>query len=99
MRSMRKSSDIGSALPAIVLIAAVCFNAILAIINGHVVALAQVHVVLAEIAIYAVALAIIITHADRSMLPWFLLTLFIVVMGLLIGLGNGSFNPNISGTS
>jgi putative polymerase len=90
---MRRSLDISSALPAIVLIAAVCFNAVLAIINGHVVALARTHVVLAEIAIYAVALGVIVSNADRRMWPWFLLALFIVLMGLLIGLGNGEFNP------
>src|SRR5882757_5216349 len=92
-RGMHRTSDTTSALPAIVLISAVCFNAVLAIINGHVVALARTHVVLAEMAIYAVALGIIVANADRRMWPWFLLTLFIILMGLLIGLGNGEFNP------
>jgi len=92
-RGMRRSLDISSALPAIVLIAAVCFNAVLAIINGHVVGLSRGQVIFAELAIYAAALAIIVTHADRRMWPWFLLTLFIILMGLLIGLGNGEFNP------
>jgi putative polymerase len=82
-----------SALSALVLIAAVCFNAVLSIINGHVMALARVHVVLAEMAIYAGALAIIVFRSDRNMWPWFLLALLIVLMGLLIALGNGEFNP------
>jgi putative polymerase len=90
---MRRTLDVSSALPAFVLICAVCFNAVLAIINGHVVVLGRGHVIFAEIAIYAAALAIIVTNADRKMWPWFLLTLFIVLMGLLIGLGNGEFNP------
>ena len=53
----------------------------------------RVHVVLAEIAVYAGALAIIVFRADRNMWPWLLLTVFIVLMGLLIALGNGEFNP------
>ena len=81
------------ALPELILIAAACFNAVLAVINGHVVGLSRAHVVLAEIAIYATALAVIVFNADRRMWPWFMLTLFILLMGLLIALGNGEFNP------
>lgn len=90
---MQRTLSFSSTVPPLVLICAVCFNAFLAIVNGHVVALARVHVVLAEISIYAAAIAIILTHADRKMLPWFLLTLFIVTLGLVIALGNGEFNP------
>ncbi|MEK9284923.1 MULTISPECIES: hypothetical protein [unclassified Bradyrhizobium] len=81
-----------SALAASVLVCAVCFNAILSIVNGHVVALARVHVVLAEVTIYAGAIAIIVSYADRKMWPWLLLALFIVSTGLLISAGNGAFN-------
>jgi putative polymerase len=81
-----------SALPEMILIAAVCFNAVLAVINGHVVALARLHVVLAEIAVYAGALAIIVFRADRNMWPWFLLAIFIVLTGLLVSLGSGALN-------
>lgn len=76
-----------------VLILAVCFNAILAMLNGHGVTLQRGHVVFAEIAIYAAALAILVFNADRRMLPWFLLAFFIVLNGLLLSLGNGAFNP------
>ena len=75
-----------------VLIFAVCFNALLSIINGHVVALQRAHVILSEIAIYAAALTIVILNADRKMSPWVLLTLFIILNGLLLSLGNGAFN-------
>jgi putative polymerase len=81
-----------SVLSELVLIGAVCFNAILAIINGHVFALQRVHVVLAEIVIYATALSLIGFNADRRMMPWFLLALFIILFGLLLALGNGAFN-------
>jgi putative polymerase len=76
-----------------VLILAVCFNAILAVLNGHGVTLQRGHVVFAEIAIYAAALAILVFNADRRMFPWFLLAFFIVLNGLLLSLGNGAFNP------
>jgi putative polymerase len=75
-----------------VLILAVCFNALLSIINGHVVALARSHVILIEITVYAAVLSIIILNADRRMLPWFLLSIFIVLNGLLLSVGNESFN-------
>lgn len=81
-----------AALPELILIAAICFNAVLSVINGHVVALARVHVVIAEILVYAGALAVIVFRADRRMWPWFMLTLFIISMGLLVSLGSGGFN-------
>jgi putative polymerase len=82
-----------SAVTECVLILAVCFNAILSIANGHGVTLQRGHVVLAEIVIYAAALTIILSNADRRMFPWFLVMLFIVLNGLLLCLGNGAFNP------
>jgi putative polymerase len=81
-----------SALPGFVLIAAVCFNAILAIINGHFVTLARAHVIFAEIAVYAGALAMIVSRADRRMWPWFLLTVFIILMGLFVSVGSDELN-------
>jgi putative polymerase len=80
------------ALSETVLIGAVCFNAILAIINGHIVGLTRSHVVFAEMAIYAGAFTIVLLRADRRMMPWFLLALFMVLLALLLSLGNGSFN-------
>jgi putative polymerase len=81
-----------SVLSEMVLIGAVLFNAILAIVNGHVLTLARTHVVLAELFIYAAALSLIFFNADRRMLPWFLLAWFIILIGLLLALGNGTFN-------
>jgi putative polymerase len=81
------------AIPQFVLIFAVSFNALLAIANGHGVTLQRGHVVVAEMAVYAAAFGTIFLNADRKMLPWFLLTVFIVLNGLVLGLGNGAFNP------
>jgi putative polymerase len=81
------------AIPEFILIFAVSFNALLAIANGHGVTLQRGHVVVAEMVVYAAAFGVIFLNADRKMLPWFLLTVFIVLNGLLIGLGNSDFNP------
>jgi putative polymerase len=90
---MNRTFSLTSVLPPTILIGAVCFNAALAIINGHVVGLTRTSVMLSEVVIYATALGVILTHADRRMLPWFLLAVFIIVNGLFIALGNGEFNP------
>jgi putative polymerase len=82
-----------SAITECILILAVCFNAILSIVNGHVASLQRGHVAFVEIAIYAAALTSLVFNADRKMLPWFLLSLFIVLNGLILCLGNGAFNP------
>src|ERR1700679_1542379 len=81
------------AITECVLILAVSFNAFLAILNGHGLTLNRGSVVVAEMAIYAATIAILMFNADRRMLPWFLLAVFIVVNGLLLSLGNGAFNP------
>jgi putative polymerase len=81
------------AIPEFVLIFAVSFNALLAIANGHGVTLQRGHVVVAEMVVYAAAFGIIFLNADRKMLPWFLLTVFIILNGVVLGLGNGDFNP------
>lgn len=90
---MRGSPSTSSDLSAIVLISAVCFNAFLAIANGHGITLSRGSVIVAEMAIYAAAIVIIFMHADRRMMPWFLLTVFIILIGLLIGLESAQFNP------
>ena len=81
------------AVPEFILIFAVCFNALLAIANGHGVTLQRGHVVVAEIVVYAAAFGTIFLNADRRMLPWFLLIVFIILNGLVLGIGNGEFNP------
>jgi putative polymerase len=93
LRFDNRARWMSAAIAECVLILAVCFNAVLAVLNGHGVTLQRGHVVFAEIAIYAAALATLVFNADRRMLPWFLLALFIVVNGLLLCLGNGVFNP------
>ena len=64
-----KPLKMNPAISECILILAVCFNAILSVVNGHVVQLQRTHVVVAEIAIYAAALAIIFFNADRKNCP------------------------------
>jgi putative polymerase len=80
------------AVPETIVIFAVCFNALLSIVNGHVVQLNRNVIVLTEIAIYGAAIAVIVFNADRKMQPWFLLAFFIVMLGMLLAFGNGNFN-------
>ena len=54
----------------------ILFSAVLAIVNGHVVALERIHVVAAEIAIYAAALSLVFSDTDRKMMPWLALSCF-----------------------
>jgi putative polymerase len=82
-----------SAATGTVLISAVCFNALLSIINGHVIALQRAHVIFTEVFVYVAALTILIFNADRKMLSWFLLAVFITLNGLLLSVGNSAFNP------
>jgi putative polymerase len=81
-----------SILPELIVIWAVSFNAILAVVNGHAFALERTHVVLAEVATYGAATTLIFFNADRRMMPWLLLALAIIALALLLGLGNGNFN-------
>jgi hypothetical protein len=73
-------------VPETLVILPVCFNALLATVNGHIVQLDPIPSLSLEIVIDDGALAIIVSNADREMQP--LLAGFIV-----LSLGNGNFNP------
>jgi putative polymerase len=92
MSGQHRVSQMNSAITASILIFAVIFNALFAIINGHVVTLERAHVILAEILVYGAAITIVGLNADRKMLPWLLLALFIVLNGLLLSMANDAFN-------
>src|SRR5271157_2663905 len=62
-----------SLLPGGVLIGAIGFNALLAWINGHVSPLSSSTVILAEAGIVALAHAMILTHYQKCMTPWYAL--------------------------
>lgn len=83
------------ALSGGILIAAVVFNAALAIVNGHFTALSGLHVSLFEAAISCLALAVIALNLRASMLPWAILFALSLLLHVALALGNHVFNPKI----
>jgi putative polymerase len=78
--ALRSRFHAGETMAAVILIAAVLFNAALAIVNGHVMALTQTHVALGQAVIIASAIGVIAFHTKRAMAPWLLLSLIIVAI-------------------
>lgn len=70
-------------LPALVLIGAVAFNAVLAIVNAQVTALTPASAVLAEVALVGAAHALALANYRREMTPWYLLIAFLTIIALL----------------
>jgi putative polymerase len=60
-------------VPAAIVLGSVLFNAVLAIVNGHVTSLGSAPVIACEVALVAAAHAVALTHYRREMLPWYLL--------------------------
>ncbi len=83
------------ALSGAILIAAVVFNAALAIVNGHLAPLSELHVSLFEAAITGLAVAVIALNLRVSMLPWGVLFALLLVLHAALGLANHAFNPKI----
>lgn len=78
---------------ASILILAIFFNAVLAIVNGHVVTLSQLHVSLIEAAISGLAIAVIALNLRASMLPWAILLGLSLLLHLALAVANQAFNP------
>ncbi|ODR93669.1 hypothetical protein AUC70_12605 [Methyloceanibacter stevinii] len=68
-----------SVIPIVLVLAAICFNAVLAFINGNVTKLSAQHVMLVEAVLVLGAQAYAIVHFNRHMTPWYA---FIVLVGL-----------------
>lgn len=68
-----------SFIPVALVLAAICFNAALAFINGNVTPLSAQHVMLVEAMLVLGAQAYAIAHYNRHMTPWYA---FIVLVGL-----------------
>lgn len=66
-------------LPAALVVVAVLFNAVLAIVNGNVRPLSQGMIIAVEVAIALAAHAIALANYRREMTPWYL---FIIAIGL-----------------
>jgi putative polymerase len=82
-------------LSASVLVAAIFFNAALAIVNAHIAELSQLEVSLVEATISALALLIVVSNFRVGMLPWVILLAWSLLLHLALGIANRSFNPKI----
>ena len=80
-------------LSAGIIIAAIFFNAALAIVNAHFTALSELHVSLVEAAISGLAVAVIASNLRASMLPWAILLALSLLLHFALTLANGAFNP------
>ncbi len=80
-------------LSASILITAIFFNAVLAIVNAHFATLSQLDVSLFEAAITGLAILIIALNFRANMLPWVILLGFSLTLHLVLGLANQAFNP------
>lgn len=75
----QNSETTDSFFPVLLVVAAVLFNAGLAIVNASVMGLGSKHVILSEILIVGLSQYYALTHFHKKMTPWFL---FMVAVGL-----------------
>ena len=76
-----------------VIIGAVLFNPVLAIINGHVKGLSDKSVIACEVILFASALLLALRRYQSAMVPWFLLMLVAAAFAILRLAGTGVFEP------
>lgn len=72
---------------------AIVFNAVLAIINAHAVALSPSTVIACEVAIVAAAHLVILRNFQASMFPWYGMMLAIIVFAMIRAAVVGHFEP------
>ncbi|MDX2288234.1 MAG: hypothetical protein NW217_05365 [Hyphomicrobiaceae bacterium] len=86
-------SGTDAALAGSVILAAILFNPVLAIVNGHVMGLSSKIVIAAEVAIVGLALVLTARRFTPAMTPWLVMMALAGVFALLRTLGTGSFEP------
>ena len=89
---LRKAADAGR-LPLLIVLAAVLFNAGLAVINAHVTPLSANAVIAAEVLIVVAAHAVIFAHYRPQMLPWYAVIVIVVLFSLERAMVVGNFDP------
>src|SRR5689334_12638487 len=67
-------------VPALLVVGAVCFNAVLAIINAHVAPLSPVQVIGCELLLVAAAHLVALGNYRPEMLPWYVLAGILVLI-------------------
>ena len=91
-QALTRAKDAGL-LPVLLVLAAVLFNAGLAIINAHVMPLSAGVVIAAEVMIVATAHAVILTHYRPQMLAWYAMIVVVVLFAIERAIVVGHFDP------
>lgn len=93
LSSRQSGASEASLLALLLVLGAVLFNAGLAIVNGHIMAISAGAVIGTEIAIVAAAHAVILWHYRPQMLPWYGMIIVVVLFALERGMALGAFDP------
>jgi len=80
-------------LAALVVIGALTFNALLALVNAQLMPVSRTHVIMAEIALLCAAIGLIALRFSREMMPWIALLLLILFFHAALSAVTLSFNP------
>ncbi len=86
----------GLGVPALILIAAVCFNAFLAVINAHLFRLTDLIVIAVEVMLLLTAHLVALKRYHQDMAAWYLLLGLLVVWCLLRALAIGHIEPKLA---
>ena len=85
----------GQWVPALIVIGAVIFNAVLAVVNGHLVPLTQSMVIATEMMFVLAAHAIALQNYQPQMKRWYVLIGILFVIALVRGLLTQGFDPKL----
>ncbi|WP_146618746.1 polysaccharide biosynthesis protein GumE [Rhodoplanes elegans] len=80
-------------VPGLLVIAAVCFNAGLAVVNGNITSLGPALVIAAEMALVLAAHAVALANYRPQMLPWYLLGAALLVVACWRSMALQQFDP------
>lgn len=75
---------------AVIVILAITFNLFLAALNANFVNISRTHVIVAEVAIFAMALTVCLVSAHRLMIPWVGIMWFLVTLFLCLSIARQS---------
>ena len=79
----------------IVVIAAVCFNAVLALVNANLVALSPAAVIACEATLTIAATGLAVLAGSPASRPWLFLIGLVLLFGLANGFGSGGIDPKL----
>ena len=86
----------GLGVPALILIAAVCFNAFLAVINAHLFRLTDLIVIAVEVILLMTAHLVALKRYRQDMAAWYLLLGLLVVWCLVRAFAIGHIDPKLA---